>query len=86
VTFPTDSHVHSEWSYDARRGSMEGSCAREPAGRALVARGAWFSGHFGSDAHEPAELARGFGEAAALVEAHGFRPGRHPYDVWMRAR
>jgi histidinol-phosphatase (PHP family) len=41
---------------------------------------------FGSDAHEPAELARGFGEAAALVEAHGFRPGRHPYDVWMRAR
>jgi histidinol-phosphatase (PHP family) len=23
-----DSHVHTEWSYDARRGSMEGSCAR----------------------------------------------------------
>ena len=37
---------------------------------------------FGSDAHEPAELGRRFAEAAALVEAHGFRPGRHPYDPW----
>jgi histidinol-phosphatase (PHP family) len=39
---------------------------------------------FGSDAHNPAVLARGFGDAAAIVEAHGFRPGRHPYDFWKR--
>jgi histidinol-phosphatase (PHP family) len=39
---------------------------------------------FGSDAHDPAALARGFREAAAMVEAHGFRPGRHPYDFWAR--
>jgi len=37
---------------------------------------------FGSDAHDPSWLAHGFHEAAAMVEAHGFRPGRHPYDVW----
>lgn len=41
---------------------------------------------FGSDAHEPTALARGFAEAAAMVEAQGFRPGRHPYDVWTRSR
>lgn len=28
VTFPSDGHVHSEWSWDAPRGSMERSCAR----------------------------------------------------------
>jgi histidinol-phosphatase (PHP family) len=39
---------------------------------------------FGSDAHEPAALARGLPEAAAMVETFGFRPGRHPYDVWYR--
>jgi histidinol-phosphatase (PHP family) len=39
---------------------------------------------FGSDAHEPRALARGFAEAAAMVEAHGFRPGRHPHDFWTR--
>lgn len=39
---------------------------------------------FGSDAHEPAALAHGFAAAATMVEAHGFRPGRHPYDVWVR--
>jgi histidinol-phosphatase (PHP family) len=39
---------------------------------------------FGSDAHDPAGLARMFAEAAAMVEAHGFRPGRHPYDIWRR--
>jgi histidinol-phosphatase (PHP family) len=39
---------------------------------------------FGSDAHDPAALAHGFAEAAAMVEAHGFRPGRHPYDFWTR--
>jgi histidinol-phosphatase (PHP family) len=41
---------------------------------------------FGSDAHEPAGLARGFADAAAMVEAQGFRPGRHPFDVWTRTR
>lgn len=39
---------------------------------------------FGSDAHDPAAVARGFGQAAAMVEAHGFRPGRHPHDFWSR--
>jgi histidinol-phosphatase (PHP family) len=28
VTLPADGHVHSEWSYDARKGSMQQSCAR----------------------------------------------------------
>jgi histidinol-phosphatase (PHP family) len=37
---------------------------------------------FGSDAHTPARIARGFAEAAAMVEAQGFRAGRHPYDLW----
>ena len=41
---------------------------------------------FGSDAHEPAELARRFTEAAGLAEACGFRPGRDPHDLWPRAR
>jgi len=40
---------------------------------------------FGSDAHDPAVLARGFGEATAMVEANGFRPGRHPYDFSTRS-
>jgi histidinol-phosphatase (PHP family) len=40
---------------------------------------------FGSDAHHPAALAHGFPEAAAMAEAHGFRPGRHPYDFWARS-
>jgi histidinol-phosphatase (PHP family) len=39
---------------------------------------------FGSDAHEPAELARGFHDAALLAEACGFRPGRDPLDLWAR--
>jgi histidinol-phosphatase (PHP family) len=28
MQFPADSHAHSEWSWDARSGSMDGSCAR----------------------------------------------------------
>lgn len=28
TALPADSHVHSEWSWDARRGSMERTCAR----------------------------------------------------------
>lgn len=41
---------------------------------------------FGSDAHTPAGLAHRFAEAAAMVEAQGFHPGRHPYDHWPRSR
>jgi histidinol-phosphatase (PHP family) len=40
---------------------------------------------FGSDAHDPTGLARGFRDAAAMVEANGFRPGRHPFDFWARS-
>ncbi|HZN17248.1 MAG TPA: PHP domain-containing protein [Micromonosporaceae bacterium] len=40
---------------------------------------------FGSDAHEPDALARDFRSASAMVEAHGFRPGRRPHDLWRRA-
>jgi histidinol-phosphatase (PHP family) len=40
---------------------------------------------FGSDAHFPAAVADGFAEAAAMVEAQGFRPGRTPHDFWTRA-
>jgi histidinol-phosphatase (PHP family) len=41
---------------------------------------------FGSDAHDPTKLADGFSSAAAMVEAAGFHPGRHPYDFWLRRR
>lgn len=41
---------------------------------------------FGSDAHEPTAVARGFRDAAHLAEAHGFRPGRDPHDLWSRIR
>jgi hypothetical protein len=30
-------------------------------------------------------LARGFPQAAAMAEASGFRPGRHPCDFWTRS-
>lgn len=40
---------------------------------------------FGSDAHDPTRLARDFARAADLVEAQGFRQGRHPYDFWTRS-
>jgi len=39
---------------------------------------------FGSDAHDPLALARGFADAAAMVEACGFRPGQHRHDFWTR--
>ena len=39
---------------------------------------------FGSDAHLPALVAQGFIEAAHMAEAHGFRPGKNPYDLWGR--
>jgi histidinol-phosphatase (PHP family) len=40
---------------------------------------------FGSDAHDPSAVAHGFREAVHLAEAHGFRPGARPYDVWGRS-
>jgi histidinol-phosphatase (PHP family) len=39
---------------------------------------------FGSDAHLPSAVANGFAAAAQLAQAHGFRPGRSPYDLWGR--
>jgi histidinol-phosphatase (PHP family) len=39
---------------------------------------------FGSDAHSPDALGHEFAAATAMVEAHGFRPGRHPADFWTR--
>jgi histidinol-phosphatase (PHP family) len=39
---------------------------------------------FGSDAHDPTAVARGFAGAAAMVESLSFRPGRHPHDLWTR--
>jgi histidinol-phosphatase (PHP family) len=41
---------------------------------------------FGSDAHAPAAVARGLREAAQLAQAHGFRAGSDPYDLWPRVR
>lgn len=38
----------------------------------------------GSDAHEPARLAHGLPEAAAMAEAYGFRPGADPAELWRR--
>ena len=37
---------------------------------------------FGSDAHDPLSVGRGFEVASAFVEAAGFRPGRHRHDLW----
>ncbi|WP_432826620.1 histidinol-phosphatase HisJ family protein [Dactylosporangium sp. CA-092794] len=48
---------------------------REAGGRAIS---------FGSDAHRPDLVASNFAAAAALADAAGFRPGRHPYDHWLR--
>jgi histidinol-phosphatase (PHP family) len=39
---------------------------------------------FGSDAHAPERIAHGFADAAALAEAHGFRPGPDPTSFWTR--
>jgi histidinol-phosphatase (PHP family) len=40
---------------------------------------------FGSDAHDPGELASRFADTAALAEAHGFRPASDPRDPWARS-
>jgi histidinol-phosphatase (PHP family) len=37
---------------------------------------------FGSDAHEPSDVAQGFRDAADMAEVYGFRPGPNPYDFW----
>ncbi len=39
---------------------------------------------FGSDAHTPGAVGRGFTEAAAVAEAAGFRPQLDPRDYWRR--
>lgn len=39
---------------------------------------------FGSDAHDPLAVARGFAEAAAVAESCGFCPGRSPHELWTR--
>jgi histidinol-phosphatase (PHP family) len=39
---------------------------------------------FGSDAHDPSEIARGFTDAAAMAEASGFRPLDDPLALWGR--
>jgi histidinol-phosphatase (PHP family) len=75
VSLPADSHVHTEWSWDAQHGSMQRSCAR--AGGTAVA--------FGSDAHEPDRVADGFAAAAAVAEANGFRPAADPLALWTRS-
>jgi histidinol-phosphatase (PHP family) len=39
---------------------------------------------FGSDAHRPDRVGRGFAVAADAAAAVGFRPGRDPVDLWWR--
>lgn len=39
---------------------------------------------FGSDAHQPSEVARRFAGLASVAEAAGFHPGRYPHDFWRR--
>jgi histidinol-phosphatase (PHP family) len=48
---------------------------RESGGRAVT---------FGSDAHEASSVGAGLAEAAAMVEAHGFGPGPHVHEAWVR--
>ncbi len=39
---------------------------------------------FGSDAHDPSAIAWDFKDASQMAEAHGFRPGRDPLELWGR--
>ena len=39
---------------------------------------------FGSDAHDPSKVARDFAAAAAMAEAHGFRPADDLFEPWPR--
>ncbi|WP_328988486.1 histidinol-phosphatase HisJ family protein [Kribbella sp. NBC_01245] len=41
---------------------------------------------FGSDAHLPQALGAGLADAAAMAEAHGFRPDAKPEYSWIRAK
>lgn len=45
--------------------------------------GKWIS--FGSDAHEPGQVARDFARMGALAEGCGFGPGRDTGDFWRRS-
>ncbi len=49
---------------------------REEGGRAVS---------FGSDAHSPGAVGRGFRQAAEMAEAAGFRRGADPADFWTRS-
>ena len=49
---------------------------REEGGRAVT---------FGSDAHEPSELARNLREAAGMAEALGFTMSKDPLAPWVRS-
>lgn len=40
---------------------------------------------FGSDAHLPPFVGHEFRAAAQMAEAHGFRPGADPHDLWGRS-
>jgi histidinol-phosphatase (PHP family) len=39
---------------------------------------------FGSDAHFPESVARGFREAMQMADAFSFRPGPMPHELWGR--
>jgi len=39
---------------------------------------------FGSDAHDPSNIAKGFADAAAMAEASGFLPLTDPLALWSR--
>ncbi|HJP79706.1 MAG TPA: PHP domain-containing protein [Pseudonocardiaceae bacterium] len=39
---------------------------------------------FGSDAHDPLDVARRFADAAAMVAAAGFAPNDEPHGFWLR--
>ncbi|WP_245602010.1 PHP domain-containing protein [Hamadaea tsunoensis] len=61
---------------------------RLPFFHATLLRWWWEEGgeavSFGSDAHMPHAVGDGLADAAARAQAQGFRPGRHPYDFWLR--
>lgn len=39
---------------------------------------------FGSDAHDPVDVARGFADASGMVVAAGFAPRDEPHGFWLR--
>jgi hypothetical protein len=124
---PPDGHVHSEWSWDAAKGSMERTCARAvEIGLPSIAftEHADFTPWTVLADKVPPRLRADVSPDGVLVppvldlegyleclhqcrdrfpdlrilsgvelsephwhshRAHGFRPGRHPHDLWMRA-